>query len=145
MSTELFPADAPATDPLEARVIAAYVNAGRTLDDLPYTSEFQTIAREVREAGIGLSDRDLFHRLHNIRKAGRLPAIGSRRSTPPRISEEEEQTLTQLVVAAVGSTGKRDQLPFTPAFDTLAQRFNASIGRVLTPHDVWRLIAKLSK
>ena len=145
MSTELFPADAPATDPLEARVIAAYVSAGRTLDDLPYTVEFESLGRDVRACGVALSDRDLFHRLHNIRKAGRLPAIGARRSSPPRISEEEEQTLTQLVISAVGSTGKRDQLPYTPAFDTLAQRFNASIGRVLTPHDVWRLIAKLSK
>jgi hypothetical protein len=29
--------------------------------------------------------------------------------------------------------------------DELVREFNASSGRNLTPHDVWRLVAKLAK
>ena len=62
-----------------------------------------------------------------------------------RLSPKEEKSLEEMVISAVGSLGQRDQLPFTPAFDTLVESFNEKTGRSLDPHGVWRLIAKLAK
>jgi len=134
------PGPAPA-DPDEP-LIQAYVSGGRTLDDLPYTPEFE---RLFRAAAAGRSEREVFHRLHNLRKAGRLPRLGKPASLPPRLDAGGEARLAALVVEAVGSLGQRDQLPYTQAFDSLVERFNQQAGRTLAPHDVWRLIAKLAK
>ncbi len=146
--------DAPAADlfneslpplPEDARLIDAYRTVGRTLDDLPYTPEFERIFRALDGHSRGLAVRDVFHRLHNLRKAGRLPKVGRTTGTPPRIKPEEEELLRTMVVAAAGTLGQRDQLPYTPKFDTLAEEFNHRTGRSLEPHDVWRLVAKLAK
>jgi len=130
---------------LDAKIAAEYVQAGRTLDDLPYTSEFENLYRRVVGPGATPTPRELLHRLHNLRKGGRLPKVG-RASTPAlKITPGDEEVARELVVAAVGSLGQRDQLPLTPAFDSLVERFNERTGRSLTPHDVWRLVAKLAK
>jgi hypothetical protein len=123
----------------------AYVNAGRTLDDLPYTPEFSAICERVMSAGVSLQPRDVLHRLHTLRKAAKLPKVGRGDASAIRVNAEEEASLTQLVVAAVGSLGQRDRLPLTPEFDALVERFNTLTGRTLSPHDVWRLVAKLAK
>lgn len=136
--------DAPSRDSTDAPLVAAYERAGRTLDDLPYTPEWAALFTEVA-APTGLREREVFHRLHNLRKAGRLPRMGRATSSPPRIEEHEERQLASMVTQAVGTLGQRDQLPFTPEFDRLALEFNRSTGRDLSPHDVWRLIAKLAK
>lgn len=128
------------------RVLAeAYVQAGRTLDDLPYTAEFASICAVIEDAGVRLPPREVLHRLHTLRKAAKLPRVGRGESDPIRVNSDEERTLSELVVAAVGTLGQRDRLPLTPEFDQLVERFNASTGRTLTPHDVWRLVAKLAK
>jgi hypothetical protein len=133
----------PAPD--DELLIAVYAKQQRTLDDLPYTPEFEALC-----AALGLpagSDprRELFHHLHNLRKASRLPRLGRAVTPPPRIAPEHEALLTQLVEAAVGRLSLRDQLPYTPAFDQLVSAFNARAGLALPPHDVWRIIAKLAK
>ena len=74
-----------------------------------------------------------------------MPKVGRSETTAIRVNTEEEATLSQLVVAAVGSLGQRDRLPLTPEFDAIVERFNTSTGRTLTPHDVWRLVAQLAK
>ncbi|QKK09595.1 MAG: hypothetical protein HND58_16440 [Planctomycetota bacterium] len=125
-------------------LVAAYERAGRTLDDLPYTPEWATLYAEVGEA-TGKREREVFHTLHNLRKAGKLPRLGRAASSPPRIDAEEEAQLRERVVGQVGSLGQRDRLPFTPEFDRLVLEFNSATGRELAPHDVWRLIAKLAK
>lgn len=130
---------------VDALLVEQYVRAGRTLDDLPYTPEFEVLARAVRAADPDATDRSIFHRLHNLRKAGRLPRLGRAASQPPAISGEEEQRLAALVVEKVGRLGARDRLPYTPEFGELLDAFNAESGRNLHPHDVWRLIAKLAK
>jgi hypothetical protein len=135
---------APGPGPDEL-LVQAYVSTGRTLDDLPYTPEFDRLHRAVAAASPGRAARDVFHRLHNLRKAGKLPRLGKPASRPPRIDAPEEASLAAMVTEAVGSLGQRDQLPYTPAFDAIVQRFNQSTGRALAPHDVWRLIAKLAK
>jgi hypothetical protein len=132
-------------------LISVYARQGRTLDDLPYTQEFESIyAAMVGDGGqsepLGsVSRSSLFHRLHNLRKAGRLPRLGRAVGAPPRIAGEHEQALIGLVEEAVGKLSLRDNLPYTPAFDELVTRFNAQVGANLLPHDVWRIIAKLAK
>jgi cephalosporin-C deacetylase-like acetyl esterase len=141
--TGLF-ADGPSRDPLDDQLVAAYERAGRTLDDLPYTPEWAALFAEV-EPGTGLREREAFHRLHNLRKAGKLPRMGRANSSPPTIDRVEEADLAGRVTRLVGSLGQRDRLPFTPEFDRLVLEFNTATGRNLGPHDVWRLVAKLAK
>ncbi len=138
-------------EPLPARaerdddLIAAYVSAGRTLDDLPYTPEFDRLYRASAGALPGRTEREVFHKLHNLRKAGKLPRLGKPAGSPPRIDQGEESALAELVVGAVGSLGQRDQLPYSEQFASLVAAFNQRTGRSLVPHDVWRLVAKLAK
>ncbi|MGE3108254.1 MAG: argininosuccinate lyase [Phycisphaerales bacterium] len=135
-----------ATGGLDEQVlIEAYGTIGRTLDDLPYTPEFDRLYRAVDGDARGATPREVFHRLHNLRKAGKLPKVGRTKVSPPRIDRKEEQVLERQVIEAVGSLGQRDQLPFTGTFDVLVEAFNQKTGRGLEPHDVWRLIAKLAK
>jgi hypothetical protein len=129
----------------DALLIATYEQFGRTLDALPYTSEFERLHAALAAAGDTRSRREVFHRLHNLRKAGKLPRLGRAEDTPVRLTPEDEALLIDLVATAAGSLGQRDRLPFTPAFDDLNITFNARTGRDLQPHDLWRLIAKLAK
>ncbi|MFG0306561.1 MAG: acetylxylan esterase [Phycisphaerales bacterium JB040] len=142
----LFPGSPP-PDQRDRALIAAYARAGRTLDALPYTPQFDAVFAEVSAVSGGAfrSKRDAFHRLHNLRKAGKLPRLGKAKDHPPSIEPDEESVLEGLVVEAVGSLGQRDRLPFTSDFDALAERFTERTGRRLSPHDLWRLIAKLAK
>jgi len=66
--------------------------------------------------------------LHNLRKAGKLPRLGKPAGSPPRIDEREEGALVELVVAAVGSLGQRDQLPYAEQFAPLVAAFNPADG-----------------
>jgi argininosuccinate lyase len=129
----------------DQKLVEIYEQVGRTLDDLPYTPEFDRIYRAVDAESMGMSRHDMLHRLHNLRKAGRLPKAGRASTSPPRIEPNEEGALSAMVVEAVGSLGQRDQLPYTTKFDEIVERFNTGTGRSLDPHDVWRLVAKLAK
>lgn len=124
----------------------AYERVGRTLDDLPYTPDFLALCRD---AGLNDADpavlRETLRRLQRLRKSGKLARVGKAAGSPPAVSPKEEELLTSLVVEAAGSLGQRDQLPYSPAFDALVERFNAACGRSLDPHAVWRLVAKLAK
>jgi len=131
-------------DQLDAVVRRAYERTGRTLDDLPYTEDFEQLWSSVAKA-TNAGRRELFHRLHNMRKAGKLPRLGRAHAQPPSIEPAEESMLATLVIEAVGTLGQRDRLPYTPAFDALLERFSAQTGRRLSAHDCWRLVAKLSK
>lgn len=126
-------------------LIDAYQSAGRTLDDLPYTADFDRILAAARAAVPDLTHRTALRRLHNLRKAGKLPRVGKSESSPVRLEEKEEHWLAARVVEIVGSLGQRDQLPYDPRFDQLVEAFNAHTGRSLDPHNVWRLVAKLAK
>ncbi|MBX3358955.1 MAG: argininosuccinate lyase [Phycisphaeraceae bacterium] len=139
----LFPTDTPPESP-DGRLIQAYAAVSRTLDDLPYTPEFDRLHASLHSFGAP-TKRVVFHRLQNLRKAGKLPKVGRAASAPPVITPPEEETLRELVTAAVGSLGQRDQLPFTEQFDRLVEQFNTRSGRSLEPHSIWRLIAKLAK
>lgn len=134
--------DSLPVDDDDAALIHAYVSADRTLDDLPYTDEFESI---YQATAVGRSRNDLFHRLHNLRKAGKLPRLGKAREKPPIITSEQTAALTELVEGAIGKLSLRDQLPFTDDFDRIVAEFNARTGLQFSPYQVWRVIAKLAK
>lgn len=129
------------TKDADAALIAAYERAARTLDALPYTEQFETLLADLEHP----NPRDTLHRLHTLRKSGRLPKLGRTTDRPPTIEPDQQQLLTQLVTDAVGTMGARDRLPHTPEFDALAERFNRDSGLDLSHHDLWRIIAKLAK
>jgi hypothetical protein len=126
----------------EAALVAAYVEAGTTLDDLPYTEAFAQLHAKV---GLGRSQAEVFRRLHNLRKASKLPRLGRAATPAVKVNEEEEALLQRAVLARVRSLGERDSLLFTPEFDAIVEQFCKESGRALTAHDVWRLLAKIAK
>lgn len=129
----------------DARLIDAYREAGRTLDDLPHTPEFDRMLAALRDAGETRDAHATFRRLHNLRKAGKLPALGLRSQGSVTIEPEQESLLRELVEAEHGPLSTRDQLPHTPAMAAIVERFNAQSGLSLDAHAVWRVIAKLAK
>lgn len=132
-------------------LISVYHKQGRTLDDLPYTDEFEAIYSGMYGDGEGNEDEpqptraEVFHRLHNLRKAGKLPRLGKALGKRPRITAEQEAMLAKRVEQQVGALSKRDQLLYTSAFEQLCTAFNAEAGLELSRHDIWRLVAKLAK
>lgn len=134
----------PALAQEDEALVAAYQRAGRTLDDLPYTPEFEALF-EAAGTPFGKDRRGVFHRLHNLRKAGKLPRMGRASEAAPKVTPEDEALLAELVVAEVGTLGQRDQLPFDPKFDHLVHVFGERTGRTMSRRDVWRLVAKLAK
>ncbi|MEM9663188.1 MAG: hypothetical protein AAF937_12875 [Planctomycetota bacterium] len=126
-------------------IVDAYAQAGRTLDDLPYTDEFETLMALVRETDADAVHRDVFHRLHNLRKAGKLVRLGRASSYPPRLDEDLESLLIGLVTTETGTLGQRDRLPYTDGFERVAAAFANQTGLRMSHHDLWRVIAKLAK
>ena len=129
-------------------LISVYQKQGRTLDDLPYTDAFETLYTTMYGEGDEPHTPDrakVFHRLHNLRKAGKLPRMGRAHGERPRITSEQETLLASKVEDAVGALSKRDQLLYTPQFEQLCTAFNAEASLELSRHDIWRLIAKLAK
>lgn len=141
-------------------LISVYQKQGRTLDDLPYTDEFEQIYAAIvgDSDGDNASDAsnsetqnkpvnrtDLFHRLHNLRKAGKLPRLGRAASERPHIDVEQEAMLQRIVEQAIEKISLRDQLLYTDTFDEIVVKFNAEAGLNLSAHDVWRIVAKLAK
>ena len=130
----------------DQRLTELYKLCGRTVDDLPYTPEFEDLYQRSGGDGTWQDRRACFRRLQGLRKANRLPAMGLRgESGRPRISADEESLLADMVRQRVGTLGQRDQLLYAPEFDALREAFNARTGRSLDAHDLWRLIAKIAK
>jgi hypothetical protein len=128
-------------------LVSIYTRQGRTLDDLPYTRQFEAIysAMTGGEDAPAVSRQALFHRLHNLRKAGKLPRLGKALGERPHLTHEHEAMLAELVCEQAGQLSKRDQLLYTDAFDTIMNTFNTRAGLSLSAHDAWRIIAKLAK
>ena len=144
ITASLFGDDAEVPDQLEMTVAKRYAQVGRTLDDLPYTDDYEQLWSSLAKS-TNTDRRGLFHKLHTMRKAGKLPRLGRAEGAPPKIEPEEERWLARLVETELGSLGQRDRLPYTDTFDTIVERFGEETGRTLSPHDCWRLIAKLAK
>jgi hypothetical protein len=129
----------------DAMLIAAYERAGRTLDDLAYTEQFERVFAELGGEGAGLTRWGVLHRLQNLRKANRLPRLGKASTPPVRVTEDEERLLASLVELEAGSLGQRDAIVYTTTYDRVVASFNERTGRSLSAHDLWRLVAKLAK
>jgi catechol 2,3-dioxygenase-like lactoylglutathione lyase family enzyme len=120
-----------------------YQNVGRTADDLPYTPHFESLySAYADQLKIKPTRQEVWRHLLNLRKAGKLPKLGEARSRPPKVNPEDEETLRDLLGKDIG---KRDRLPYTPRFDELVDEFNATQPRRLSPHLVWRIVARLAK
>ncbi len=132
-------------DAQDESIVAAYEAVGVTLDALPYTDAFEKLMAAVQRTDADAEHRAVFHRLHNLRKAGKLPRMGRASTSPPVLDYEHEQLLIAFVAGEVGSLGQRDQLPYTEGFDRVAGEFARQTGLNLSPHDLWRVIAKLAK
>jgi catechol 2,3-dioxygenase-like lactoylglutathione lyase family enzyme len=125
-------------------LIKAYEAIARTADDLPYTPHFETLySRYAATLGEPKPTRqEVWRHLLNLRKAGKLPKLGDARSKPPKVDPEDEQQLRELLGADIG---KRDRLPYTERFDRLVNEFNRGRSPKISPHLVWRVVAKLAK
>ena len=121
-----------------------YQNLGRTADDLPYTPHFESLySSYCSQMGQQKPTRgEVWRHLLNMRKASQLPKLGPARSKPPKLDPEHESHLRDLLGDDVG---KRDRLPYTDRFDRLVNEFNKTQTRKLSPHLVWRIVAKLAK
>ena len=122
-----------------------YKNIARTADDLPYTPHFESLyASYTRQLG-GVerpTRQEVWRHLLNLRKAGDLPKLGPAKSKPPKLDKAEEARLRALLGDAIG---RRDRLPYTPRFDELVTAFNRPLAKKISPHLVWRIVAKLAK
>ncbi len=132
---------------IEARrdvLIRIYEKVGVTADDLPYTPHFEALHQAYiqHHPDPKPTHRETWRHLLNLRKAGKLPKLGAARSRPPAISPEDRQRLREMLGDDIG---RRDRLPYTDRFNELVNTFNATLGRPLSPHLVWRLVATLAK
>jgi catechol 2,3-dioxygenase-like lactoylglutathione lyase family enzyme len=133
------------TIPAKRQLLATvYQQIGRTADDLPYTPQFEELygLYASRHSEPKPTRREVWRHLLNMRKAGNLPKLGEARSPSPDVSPEAEQMMQTLLGRDIG---KRDRLPYSERFEKLVDDFNKSQPRPLSPHLVWRLVAKLSK
>jgi catechol 2,3-dioxygenase-like lactoylglutathione lyase family enzyme len=140
----LFPGIEPDFAPKQQILIDLYQQVGRTADDLPYTPDFEQIynAYSTEHAEPQPTRREVWRHLLNLRKGGKLPRLGEARSPSPQVSTDDEKNLRELLGDDIG---KRDRLPYTQRFDEIVDHFNRRRPRPLSPHLVWRLVAKLAK
>jgi catechol 2,3-dioxygenase-like lactoylglutathione lyase family enzyme len=125
-------------------LVKAYESIGRTADDLPYTPHFETMFNGYA-AALGEpkpTRQEVWRHLLNLRKAGKLPKLGDAKSRPPKVDPEDQQLLRELLGEDIG---KRDRLPYSDRFDKLVNEFNRGRSPKMSPHLVWRVVAKLAK
>lgn len=69
--------EAPPLSADDERLINAYLQVGRAVDQLPYTDDFERLFRMLGLPDSQAGRHDLFTRLLTLRKMGRLPrAVG---------------------------------------------------------------------
>jgi len=60
---------------IDQRLLEHYARIGRSVDELAYTDEFDQLHGSLTAAGDTRSKAEVFRRLLNLRKAGRLPRV----------------------------------------------------------------------
>lgn len=152
MTTQSHSADLWGNPPavhVDRRLAELYRRIGRTLDDLPYTDDMKSLLEGVQKAmpaeAFSKSERALFRRLLTLRKRALLPRLGPALSGYVELPEEDQELLKELVEAEIGRIALRDQLPYSPEFERVMERFNRGRGARLEPHDAWRVICRLAK
>ena len=143
-SGSLFPGPDP-TVPAKRDVLAKmYVRVGRTADDLPYTPHFERLytAYAAEHPDAKPTRRETWRHLLNLRKAGKLPKLGEAPDRPAGGRAGGRGSAQALIGPGIG---KRDRLPYSEEFDKLVDTFNKNRQRPMSPHLVWRVVAKLAK
>jgi catechol 2,3-dioxygenase-like lactoylglutathione lyase family enzyme len=121
-----------------------YEQVGRTADDLPYTTHFESLYEAYAKsfADPKPTKAEVWRHLLTTRKAGQLPKLGAARSKPPEMEDDDRDLLRKLLGDAIG---RRDRLPYSDEFDHLVENFNRGRRRPFSPHLVWRMAATLAK
>lgn len=142
--TMLFSGVEPTIPAKRQLLVKVYEQIGRTADDLPYTPQFEELYNlyATQHPEPKPTRREVWRHLLNVRKGGDLPKLGEARNPSPDVSTEAEEIMKTLLGPDIG---KRDRLPYSERFDKLVDEFNKTQQRPLSPHLVWRLVAKLSK
>ena len=148
----LFPGVAPTYQTRPELLSELYAKAARTADDLPYTPQFEQIyAAYARQWPDPQPSRaEVWRHLLSVRKKGKLPKLGAARSKPPVLDEPTAVLVQRLIIETIGeSIGRRDRLPYSPAFDRFTEAFNRERVRSgqppMTPHALWRVVASMAK
>ena len=68
----------PPLDSTEQRLVDAYQEVGRPLDDLAYTEDFRRLCAIIGAADNDESRHAIYKQLLRLRKTGRLPRLGFR-------------------------------------------------------------------
>ena len=131
--------------PEDERLVQAYQQLGRPVDDLPYTPEFDQLVADLRATGDSRDPTTLLRRLMALRKAARLPRMGRLATPVLRVPPQDVELVEWLLRRHLGSTGSRDRLPYTDQFDQLLDLYNQQATVRLDPHHFWRLVARVSK
>jgi hypothetical protein len=69
--------DAPQLSPEDEAIVDAYRTIGRSLDDLPYTEDFDRLMDVLKRPREMDQMHFVFRRLMTLRKRGQLPRIGA--------------------------------------------------------------------
>jgi hypothetical protein len=129
----------------DQRLVDAYVQVGRPVDDLPYTPAFKMLVESLHQAGDARDERTILRRLMNLRKAAVLPRLGRVQTNSLKVTPEGVARIEQLLRESLPTTGGRDALPYTPQFDELLERYNSESAEPLDHRQFWRLIARVTK
>lgn len=142
--TNIFKAATPLSED-DQRLVDQYVNTGLSVDELPYTDDFDHLVESLRGAGDQRSNQEIYRRLLNLRKAARLPRVGRSSLANVVASDQELEVLEDLLPQFSATVGQRDRLAFDPQFDHLVEAFNRKTDRDFTKHEVWRLVLRVAK
>jgi hypothetical protein len=137
--------ESPALPPEDQRLVRFYTELGRPSDDLPYSVDFEEFVNRLRDAGDKRSEHEILRRLFQLRKAARLPRVGSITSVAIDIPPTDFELAEGLLRRHLGVTGSRDQLPYSEQFERIWSEYNRDASRQLDKHQLWRLIARVSK
>lgn len=137
--------DAVELPAVDQRLVDEYERLATPVDDLPYTSEFQRMVDRLQSSGDTRTPAEILRRLLRLRKAAKLPRVGRVATTSLKPPTEDVELLEGLLRQELSSPGARDSLLYTEQFDRMLAQYNLTATQTLSPHDFWRLIARLSK
>jgi len=75
----------------ELILVEVYQRSGRSVDDLPYTDEFEQICKELK-ASDPIEKHQLFRKLLSLRKQGLLPNVYRSQRHVARSRSEAQET-----------------------------------------------------
>lgn len=128
----------------DVRLVELFSKVGKSLDSLPYTEEFDKIYIEAKHLDGISSERDLLDRLLRLRKSGRLPRLDKPTNEKPDLSPEQLDQVASWLRNQIDTMSVREEIPYTEAFDRLADQFKSLLDRDLSRNTVWRILISLT-